>query len=231
MRRTLLTLLFVSTAVTAHAQSPYVAATIGADISRFSHSESNVLTNNPPSSSDVLSWSLRLGTDIGQNWGTELEFVRSGESHDSVPTGVAIPLAAGNLSVITPEALARSIATALPVANLSTDVRRSHYDFDGVAWARQHLTGSIELVYLGGIVFGRQRTEISQTFPAGTRTLVPIPGGVFRTVNIDYAVRPLIGTEARIGLTSHVRLIPGIRLQGAGDGWLFRPYAGLGWFF
>jgi hypothetical protein len=37
--------------------------------------------------------------------------------------------------------------------------------------------------------------------------------------------------EARIGLTSRLRLVPGIRVQGLGDGWLLRPYVGLGWFF
>jgi hypothetical protein len=230
MRRSLFTLLFVLVAVAADAQSPYVAATIGADISRFSRTESNAF-RSPSDDSEVVSWSLRLGTDIGQNWGTELEFVRSGESHSSVPTGVPIPFAGGVLSGATPEDLVRAIGIASPIANLSTDVRRSHSDFDGVAWARQRVNGSIDLVYLGGVAFGRQRTEISQTFPTGIRALVPIPGGAFRTTTIDYSVRPLIGTEARIGLTSHVRLIPGIRLQGLANGWLLRPYAGLGWFF
>lgn len=227
MRRSLIALCFMLLAIPARAQSPYVAATIGADIARFSHTESNTFDARS-SDSEVFSWSLRVGTEIGQNWGTELEFVRSNESRSSIPSGVAIPLAAGSPGTGT--TVASIIGAALPVGNFSADVRSSHSDFDGIAWVRQR-AGSIDLVYLGGAVFSRQRTEISQTFPTVLRPLLPVPGGVFRTTTIDLSVRPLIGMEARIGLTPHVKLIPGLRLQGVTGGWLVRPYAGLGWFF
>ena len=55
--------------------------------------------------------------------------------------------------------------------------------------------------------------------------------GMLRTTTISYGTRPLAGVEARIRFTSHVSLIPGVRLQGIADGWLLRPYVGLGWFF
>jgi hypothetical protein len=224
-RIALIAISFVLLAIPARAQSPYVAATIGADIARFSHTESNTF-DAPSSDSEAFSWSLRLGTEIGQNWGTELEFVRSNESRSSVPSGVPSPFAANAAS-------ASTIAIggiALPVGNFSADVRSRHTDFDGVAWVRQR-AASIDLVYLGGVVFSRQRTEVSETFPSVLRPLVPVPGGVFRTTTIDLSVRPLIGMEARIGLTPHVKLIPGLRLQGVTSGWLVRPYAGLGWSF
>jgi hypothetical protein len=226
MRRPLIALCFVLLAIPARAQSPYVAATIGADIARFSHTESNTFDARS-SDSEVFSWSLRVGTEIGQNWGTELEFVRSNESRSSIPSGVAVPLAAGSPAAAAP--VASIIGAALPV-NFSADVRSSHSDFDGVAWVRQR-AGGIDLVYLAGAVFSRQRTEISETFPTVLRPLLPVPGGVFRTTTIDLSVRPLIGMEARIGLTPRVKLIPGLRLQGVTGGWLVRPYAGLGWFF
>jgi hypothetical protein len=60
---------------------------------------------------------------------------------------------------------------------------------------------------------------------------VPPPNSAFRSTTISYGTRPLAGVEARIGFTSHVRLIPGVRLQGITEGWLLRPYVGLGWFF
>ena len=226
MRRPLIALCFVLLAIPARAQSPYVAATIGADIARFSHTESNTFDARS-SDNEVFSWSLRVGTEIGQNWGTELEFVRSNESRSSIPSGVAVPLAAGSPAAAAP--VASIIGAALPV-NFSADVRSSHSDFDGVAWVRQR-AGGIDLVYLAGAVFSRQRTEISETFPTVLRPLLPVPGGVFRTTTIDLSVRPLIGMEARIKLTPHVKLIPGLRLQGVTGGWLVRPYAGLGWFF
>jgi len=89
----------------------------------------------------------------------------------------------------------------------------------------------VDLVYLAGVAFSHQRIEVSQTFPTVVRQLLPVPAGSFRTTIVDYSTRPLVGAEARIGLTSHVRLIPGLRLQGLTDGWLLRPYAGLGWSF
>ena len=224
MRRTGFALAFVLVAVTAHAQSPYVAATIGADISRFSHTDSN-FSAGPSGDSEVVSWSLRVGTDVGQNWGTELEFERSGSSHSSPASGVPIPLANPALALDL-----RATTGAIPIA-FETNIKSNHSDFDATAWARQRVSGSIDLVYLGGVSFSRERTEISQTFPTALGALLPIPRGGFRTTMIDYSVRPLVGAEARIGLTSHVRLIPGIRLQGLSAGWLLRPYAGLGWFF
>ena len=73
MRTTVLAVVFAFIAAAVHAQSPYVAATIGADVSRLSHTDSN-LSSGPSGDSEVVSWSLRVGTDVGQNWGTELEF-------------------------------------------------------------------------------------------------------------------------------------------------------------
>ena len=226
MRIGLLLTAFVVVSGTAQAQSPYVAATIGADVLRVDHAESN-FSSGGSADSEVVSWSLRVGTDVGQNWGTELEFVHSQQSHSS---GLPVsPLA--DISLTFTATTPNGIIPSLPVA-FTTDVRRSHSDFDAAVWARQRVRGSVDLVYLGGVAFSRERTEITQTFPTGIiRPLVPIPSGGFRSTIIDYSARPLVGTEARIGLTSHVRLMPGIRLQGASDGWLLRPYAGLGWFF
>jgi hypothetical protein len=225
MRRSLVVLCLVLFAVPARAQSPYVAATIGADISRVSHTDSNFSTGTSSADTEVISWSLRVGTDVGQNWGTELEFEQSGWTHSSSPFGLPIPLAnpAAALDL-------RATTAAIPIA-FPTDIRARHSDFDAAAWARQRVNGSIDLVYLGGLSFSRERTEISQTFPTVLAALLPVPRGEFRTTTIDYSVRPLAGVEARIALTSHVRLIPGVRLQGRLDGWLLRPYAGLGWFF
>jgi hypothetical protein len=215
-------------AAAALAQSPYVAATVGADVSRFSHSTSS-LTRLPSSDSEVISWSLRAGTSVGENWGVELEFVKSGRSRVEGPFGVqplipATGTVPGGTIIVSPLPNIPS-----PIA-FQTDVRRSHSDFDTVAWARQRVAGSVDLVYLGGVAFSRQRSEITQTFPTVLALFAP-GGGTFRTTTINYSTRPLVGAEARIALTSHMRLVPGIRLQGLGEGWLVRPYAGLGWFF
>jgi hypothetical protein len=52
-----------------------------------------------------------------------------------------------------------------------------------------------------------------------------------------YGLAPVVGFEARIALTDHIRLVPGVRLQGIGRGtngtagWLIRPSASLMWEF
>jgi hypothetical protein len=229
MRHLTLAVVFSLVAVAAGAQSPYVGGTIGADVSRFSQATSNVASSES-GDSEVISGSLRVGTSLGQNWGVELEFVRSGQSRGQVPPPIYYsPLASGANSFTVVPAGVSSIA--FPVGGFQTDVRQSHYDFDTVAWVRQGAGSKVDLVYVAGVAFSHRRVEISQTFPTVIRALLPVPGGAFRTTAIDYSARPLVGAEARIGLTSHVRLIPGLRLQGLADGWLLRPYAGLGWFF
>ena len=223
MRIVLLVTAFVLVSGAAQAQSPYVAGTIGADISRFGHSDST-FSRTPTSDSEVLSGSVRVGTLVGPNWGVELEFVRSGSGHGGAPPPVPLPFAG---------ALPNTPTGALPVSVIAfqADVRQSHYDFDPVVWVRQDAGSKVDFIYLGGVAFSHQRIEISQTFP--TAVLGPLfpPTTRFRTTVIEYSARPLVGAEARIALTSHVRLIPGLRLQALPNGWLLRPYAGLGWFF
>jgi hypothetical protein len=228
MRHLALAVVFSLVALAARAQSPYVGGTIGADVSRLSQTTSNVASSGS-GDNEVMSGSLRVGTSLGQNWGVELEFVRSGRSRGQVPPPIYLPLASAAYSFTVAPAGVSSIA--FPIGGFQTDVRQSHYDFDTVAWVRQRAGNSVDLVFVGGLAFSRERIEITQTFPTALRALLPIPGGSFRTTAVTYGTRPLVGAEARIGLTSHVRLIPGLRLQGLADGWLLRPYAGLGWFF
>ena len=223
MRIGLLAIACVLASGVAQAQSPYVAATIGADVVRIGHTDSN-FSSTATNDSEVISGSVRVGTSVGQNWGVELEFVRSGDSRAQTPPPVPLPFA-GALSSLAPAGLPVSVIA------FETDVRQSHYDFDTVAWVRQAAGSKLDIVYLGGIAFSHQRIEISQTFPTVIRQLLPVPSNSFRTTIIDYSTKPIVGVEARIGLTSHVRLIPGLRLQGLTEGWLLRPYAGLGWFF
>jgi hypothetical protein len=223
MRRLTLGLVFSLVAVSAHAQSAYVAGTIGADVSRLGRTESNI-SPGFSSDSEVVSWSLRLGTAVGQNWGVEMEFVRSAKSKSEFPVGgtVVFPVVP-----LPPTAALPNIPTRV---RFESDTRTWHTDFDGAAWARQAVSGSVDLVYLGGVVFSRQRIEMTQTFPTVLQVFAP-GGGSFTTTAISYSTHPLVGVEARIRMTSHMRLLPGIRVQGVEGGWLMRPYAGLGWSF
>src|SRR5258705_10184904 len=126
--------------VAAHAQAPYVAATIGADVSRVSHSTSN-LTRLPSGDSEVLSWSLRVGTAVGENWGVELEFVKSGRSRTEGPNGI-VPLIPGTGTVTLLPGVVTTTGGTIgnplpnipsPIAGFQTDVRPTHSDLDTVA--------------------------------------------------------------------------------------------------
>jgi hypothetical protein len=235
--RLVLTLLVVLAAASARAQSAYVAGTIGADVSRVSHTDGNFYSSSPDGS-ETLSGSVRVGSAIGSSWGVELEFVQSGRSHDQI-TPVVSPLATINsptpAQVITLPGGVASFTldspNVIPIRFVQSDIRQSHSDLDALIWARQAVGGSVDLVYLGGVAFSRQRTEISQNFPTIILFAPLPPNSAFRSTTISYGTRPLAGVEGRIRFTSHVRLIPGVRLQGIADGWLLRPYVGLGWFF
>jgi hypothetical protein len=236
MVRLVLTLLVVLFASSVRAQSAYVAGTIGADVSRVSHTDANFISSSPDGS-ETLSGSVRVGTAIAPSWGVELEFVHSGRSHDQV-TPQVFPLATNTVITGAPVVTAQGFtftstsANAIPIRFVQSDIRQSHSDLDALLWVRQGVGGSVDLVYLGGVVFSRQRTEITQNFPTILGLLAPLPpNSAFRSTTISYGTRPLAGIEARIRFTSHVRLIPGVRLQGITEGWLLRPYVGLGWFF
>src|ERR1051325_2221406 len=152
MRILLLTIAVVLASGAARGQSPYVAGTIGADISRFGHSDST-FSRTPTSDSEVMSGSVRVGTSVGQNWGVELEFVRSGSSRGGVPPPVPLPFAGGigNLANGTTSVIA-----------FQADVRQSHYDFDPVVWVRQPAGSKVDFMYLGGVAFSHQRIEIHE---------------------------------------------------------------------
>jgi hypothetical protein len=233
--RLVLTLLLVLFAATVRAQSAYVAGTIGADVSRVSHTDSS-FGSSTPNGSETLSGSLRVGSRIGANWGVELEFVQSGSSHDQVSPDV-FPLAA-NATAGAPTVSVQGFTftsaslNAIPIRFVQSDIRERHSDLDALVWVRQGVGGTVDLIYLGGVAFSRQRTEITQNFPTILGLFAPLPpNSAFRSTTINYGARPLVGIEGRIRFTSHIRLIPGVRLQGITEGWLLRPYVGLGWFF
>jgi hypothetical protein len=104
-----------------------------------------------------------------------------------------------------------------------------------LAFARQAVGERVDLVYLGGLGFSRVVHEIEfgipRSFLAADRPFVPS----YKTRTTQYGVGPVVGVEARIGMTEHARLVAGVRLHALGqslvDGWLVRPAVGLAWAF
>jgi hypothetical protein len=228
-------------ATPAVAQGTYVSASLVGDIARFSHVKTDGGTDFS-GGGEAIGFALRLGTPIGSNWGVEAEFARPSEITQEGQPGY-IPLVTSafswSSSTIVPGA-GPTVVSPIDTFPFGYNVKTSQRltTFSTSAWVRQTFTDRVALVYLGGLGFLRttQRSEVTFTFPP---RLTPSLPGVAPTILppqsisefVDYGVRPLVGVDARIGLTEHVELVPSLRLTGLQSGWLIRPSVGLGWTF
>ncbi|HET9567739.1 MAG TPA: hypothetical protein VFP16_05185, partial [Vicinamibacterales bacterium] len=107
-----------------------------------------------------------------------------------------------------------------------------HSTLSTSVWFNQSLSSRVSLVYLAGMGFYRATYESDSRFEI-LPAIITIPAGFpsVTTRTVTYGVRPLAGFEARIKLTEHADLVPGIRLHGLESAWLLRPAVGLAWSF
>ncbi len=223
MIRRITTLAFVCVLVAAPARAQtYVGAAIGADVARsFESSTAGVGSAN--GNGEVINWGLRAGTSLGSVFGVEVEFVRPGELDIDNPPFIAVPLAASFA------ALAPGV-TIFPTPQIQTRQRATSWNT--AAWVRKPLTSSADLVFLAGLAFSRIVEKIDYSFPSLPAGVRPV---LASTRSVAYDVGPMVGVEARVRLTEHVQLTPGLRLQSLDsdltDGLLLRPSVALGWSF
>jgi|RhiMethySRZTD1v2_1073278.scaffolds.fasta_scaffold01820_8 hypothetical protein len=220
----------------AFAQSPYVGASLFGDIVRTSHTETPSFDANP-GSGEALGFTLRAGTPIGSNWGVELEYARPGRIKSDAQ--LVYPLLASPLPQAPADLLqllagaAPSIYPPINPIPLAIQTRDRHTTVSATVWALQNLSDRVAIVYLGGVAFNRFEREYEYGFtnaPASVGPgIFPLPSITSRT--IDYSARPVVGLESWIGLTDHVTLTPGVRLQTVQDGWSVRPGVGIAWSF
>jgi len=220
--------LVVGVTAPAFAQAPYVAGTVGVDVSRFDTAET-IGIPEIEAGGEALAWSLRLGTSVGERWGVELTFTRPSAAESEINQGYPIPLAVGVGSGVPGITVPPDLA--FPIFEFSTRLERRHTTFDTVAWVTPNPGGRVELVYVAGLAFSRIVEDVEVQFPRRIVGLI-VPTA---TRTIDYGVGPVVGMEARVALTDHVLLVPGMRLYGMGgtgrSGWLVRAVAGLAWRF
>lgn len=214
-------------AAPAFAQSAFVTGAVGVDVSRFDSAEAAGVRDGG-AGGEALAFSLRLGTAVGQRWGVELAFTRPSEVERESQQGYPIPLTIGTGSVQAGIAVPTGIA--FPVFEFRIRTQRQNNTLDAVAWVAQTAGSRVELVYLGGIAFTRIVEDVDFEFTRRAGIVLPTS-----TRTIAYGVGPVAGVEARVGLTDHVMLVPGVRLHSvsgnAGGGWLLRSSVGLGWRF
>lgn len=215
----ILTSLFVVApflAGTAIAQEPYVGVALVGNIVRTS---GLVETDG-----ETLGWSLRAGTPLGERWGVDAEFV--------------YPAAIESTSSIEPFLTGSGFTTSSPVflslPTLYQESRSSrHSTLSASGWVRQRAGDRTELMYHGGVVFALFERTLQVRYPE----LPAFPGlSPIRLPNIDtstrsYGVGPLVGMDARIRMTNHLRLVPGVRLIGFGGVLIVRPAVGMHWVF
>jgi hypothetical protein len=211
-------------AAPASAQSPYVGASIAADITRFD----GVAGEASPGSGEAFSWAIKVGTPVVSRFGVELEFSRPQEisrqeSTQPIPLEAAIGVGSSIGSLPQFIIPSFSVRTAQRNTTIAT-----------TAWVRQEVTPRFSMQYHGGIAFVRTSREFSYDFPiAEIGILGDIASSLFPRSNttIDYSVGAIVGADARIGMTEHAWLVPGVRLQGLPDGWIVRPSIGVAWEF
>jgi hypothetical protein len=224
------------TSATASAQAPYVGASFFGDIVRTTHVEGPA-ERDAPGSGEAGGFALRVGTPIGASWGVDLEYARPSQIKSDAQ--LVYPLSASPLVQTAPtglEELFGAIPTIYPPIYpipLAIETRDRHSTLAAMLWALQNVSDRVALVYLGGVAFNRFERDYEYGFanvaaPAGSG-LLQLPLITSRT--IAYSARPVIGVESWIGLSNHIRLIPGVRLQTVENGWSVRPGIGIAWTF
>lgn len=220
-----------------YAQGAYVGASIGADIARFTSSEGY----DNPATGEAVSWALRLGGPIGSRFGVELEFARPEQiKNDQTPDyRILSALGGGLVSGIFDVAPSNVTSTTVVVPDIaifpvpfSVRTARRNTTLTASVWARQEVSRRFSMVYLGGIDFNRIEQVYEYNYGGGGRILPALPTILPRTSRTtEYGVGPMAGVEARVGMSDHVRLVPGVRLHALQGGWLVRPAVGLAWEF
>jgi hypothetical protein len=206
----------------ASAQSGYVAAALSADIVR----DGTIDDTQTPGTGEAISFSLRAGKAIGRNVGVELDFTRPStiESDDmSIPVDFTFEPIPG--LGLPSQSLPDFVGYRIHTEQRTTTVTAA-------AWARQEITPRVSFVYLGGIAFARRSQTVTTSFDGLPVALAPF--GLLPSIDtrvVDYSAGPMVGFEAQLGLTEHVRLVPGIRMLAITGGWTVRPAVGLGWNF
>lgn len=205
----------------ASAQSAYVGASVLADVVRTS-GPLDQLGNG-----EALGAALRVGASLGEHWGVELEFTRSGDIEWRPDVSIlarATPTFTQVIGVLPDIAI-------FPTPEISIETQLS--TLGTTVWWRQKVSDRFSLVYLGGAAFARTRSETSVGYPRLTTPLggQTLPTGLFTQETVSYDTGVNVGLEGQIGMTDHLHLVPGLRLVSVSSRWIIRPAVGLHWQF
>lgn len=234
MIRAALTVCMVSLAMVAPAwaQGTGVSALLVGDIVRFGGSESGI-GRSPSRDGEALTFGLRVDQALGSRWGVELEYVRGAEierdfppqilasasfEFSSISTGVLVPVDYPGPQFIV------GGRGALPTYHVAS----RHSTVSTLGWYRQSIGDRTSLVYSAGIAFVIQEIETTYDF-RGLPFQNTLPA--INNKSTNYSAAPIVGVDARISLTDHASVVPGVRVVAVNGGLLIRPSVGLRWQF
>lgn len=218
----------------AAAQSSYVTAAAGADLSRFGQVVTEGSKSNPPEGL-VPAGAIRVGTAFGERWGVEAEMAFAG-TFEKVSEGNFLQAVQGlnlrsNVSAIalydiTPQKFG-DIAPSAPVELVyRSRTRRGNSTFSTVGWVSKPIGSRTDLVAVLGLALNRASvdTRLSLIVPRGLGSVSPASAQM-----ISYGFGPLVGTEIRVRAGDRWRLVPSVRLHklDASGAWLLRTNIGL----
>ena len=209
-------------AAPARAQSPYVGASVIADVVRSSGADNSDVGNG-----EAVGAAMRVGVSLGASWGVELEFTRSGEI-EWRPDVAILAMTTRIVPTLVPDL--PDIAV-FPPPEISVESQLSALTTS--VWWRQRINRRVDLVYLGGVAFTRSNLESEVTFGPTPipRTGFALPTRLYASEVTNYDTAVSVGFEAAIAMTEKLRLVPGVRMLALDSQWIIRPAVGLQWRF
>lgn len=230
MRNLIAILALLALATPAAAQSTYIGGSAVVDIARFDKVEFDDDLRRfagPATSADgeAIGFNVRIGRALGERWGLEFEFARSGSIENRASFGV--PFLA-DFALLPPEL---AILPA-PDFQYALETEQRYMGYGTWAWLRQDVGERIDLTFLGGLMFNRAQVEqdMRVSDPRFSQWISIVPN---MTVT-EYSISPAAGIEAGFKVSDAAAITAGFRLHGvtAGrTGLLLRPSVGLRWSF
>jgi hypothetical protein len=211
----------------AYAQSSYVAATIGSDISRFGWVTSRDI-DSLSVAGEELALAMRAGTAVAESWGVEVEFV--------FPSRREVERIQDSSFVVNPTSSNQQGAVSLSFGQIGqrpqfrARVRRRNATAGMTVWLAHGVRERLQLRYLAGIAMHRFE-QINNIDVVPQPGLIVSSRAIGETREITYGLGPMTGIEARWMPRGAVFLTIGTRLHGFSAGWILRPSAGAGWSF
>ena len=230
MRNVIAVFAMLAVATPAVAQSTYIGGSVVFDIARFDKIEYDNLPRITSSASAVdgeaVGFNLRIGRALGERWGLEFEFARSGEIDNRVSYGIPFFT---DFAILFPE------LGILPIPEFQYEIETEQRDtsYGAWAWVRQNLGERVDLTYLGGLTFNR--AEVGQDVRITDTRLVQWMSILPDMSVTECSISPAVGIDSGFKLSDAAAITAGLRLHGATvggrTGLLLRPNVGLRWTF